>query len=257
MIPKRSNSPWQEPFALPLEARGFAVASAGLITCVSNANMADSDYIAVGDGINPPILFEYDKSANGVTAGRTSVTAGAGTAAQTATVFYTALVAALPAMSFTDNGDGTITVAHKVAGAVGNVTITENVANAGFTVSGMSGGVNAGEYGSTTTIKLMTSKRQMRITKVEIINPAGLAGDASNYWTLALKKGSTTMASWSTATAAEGTLTANTPVLMTLSATDANLVTDVDDVLSLVLTKAASAANLPAGRVVVHGNYVS
>lgn len=253
---KRANNPWQERFEILQAHGGTAVAATGLITCVTNANMADSDYITIGDGVNPALLFEYDKSANGVTSGRVSVTAGAGTAAQTAAAFATAITANMPALTVTDNLDGTLTIAHKIPGAAGNVTITENVANAGFTVSGMSGGVNAGEAASTISVKMLTAQRTMRVEKIEYVNPTGLAGHASNYWTIALLKNGTVIGSWSTATAAQSTLTANAIVNLVLSATDADLVLAAGDVLSYSLTKAASAANLPGGRLAIHGRYV-
>jgi hypothetical protein len=37
---------------------------------------------------------------------------------------------------------GVLTITHDLAGTFANVSITENVANAGFLVSGMSGGIN-------------------------------------------------------------------------------------------------------------------
>lgn len=247
-----------------------AAAATGLITCVSNANMADTDFITIGDGMNPAVVYEYDKAGDGVTGGRATwaVAGGAGGAADVAATLRTAILANQPGLSVTDNLDGTLSIAHKWPGTGGNVTITENVANAGFLVSGLSGGAaasmtaitaNVVAHAATTTRKLMTAQRKMRIDKVEYINPTGLAGHSSNYWEIALKKGSTVMAQWSTDSdvAGQGTLTANAVVNLVLSGTDANLVADVADVLSLVLTKVSSAANLPAGRIIVHGRYVS
>lgn len=245
----------------PGVAAGPVAATASFV-CETNANMTDGDYITIGDGsLNPALSFEYDKAADGVTEGRVAVTAGAGTAVQTASAFVTAINAAQLAVTASNVGgtSATVTLTHDVPGTIGNAaTLTENVSAAGFTVSGatFSGGAAADTTGATAATKLFTAQRKMRIEKVEYINPTGLAGHASNYWTIALKKGSTAMASWSTATAAEGTLTANTFVAATLSTTDADLVAAVDDVVSLALTKAASAANLPAGRLVIHGRYV-
>lgn len=261
--PRRPNDLEQEYFSFSWEhpAPGTAVApvaATGLITCVTNALMADSDYITIGDGLTAPKLYEYDKTANGVTGGRVSWAAGAGTAAQTAATLKTAIEATQPALAVTDNLDGTLSLAHKFPGAGGNVTITENVSDAGFLVAGMSGGAASDTTGATLAIKLMTAQRAMRIDKVEYVNPTGLTGHATNYWEIALKKGSTVMAQWSTDSdvAGQGTLTANTIVNPVLSATVANTAAAAADVLSLALTKAASAANLPAGRLIVHGRYV-
>lgn len=112
---------------------------------------------------------------------------------------------------------------------------------------------------ATTTVKMFTAQRFIRVTKVEYINPTGLAGHADNHWTLTLRKGSTVIATYTTDSdvVGQGTLTANAIVLPTLSATDADLVIATDDVVSLVLTKAGTAADLPAGHLIVHGRYVT
>ena len=108
------------------------------------------------------------------------------------------------------------------------------------------------------TKKLFTAQKKMRVDKVEYVNPTGLAVHATLFWEIALKKGSTVMAQWSTDSdvAGQGTLGADTIVNPVLSATDADRVAAVDDVISLALTETGAAADLPAGRIVVHGRYV-
>lgn len=115
----------------------------GTITCVTNANMADTDYITIGDGVNPVVLYEYDKAADGVTAGRVNWAAGASTAADVATTLKTAIEANQPSLTVT-RADGVLTLTSKIPGTAPNVTITENVANAGFLVTGLSGGATTG-----------------------------------------------------------------------------------------------------------------
>lgn len=112
---------------------------------------------------------------------------------------------------------------------------------------------------ATTTVKLFTAQRAVRIEKLEYINVTGLAGHADNFWLIALKKTTTTIGSWSTDSdvVGQGTIAADTIITPVLSSTDADLVWAAAEVISLVLTKAASAANLPAGRIIVHGRYVS
>ena len=64
VIPKRLVD--QEPFVLSFDHPGVApVAATGLITCATVANLADTDYITIGDGINPPWVFEFDKTGDG------------------------------------------------------------------------------------------------------------------------------------------------------------------------------------------------
>jgi hypothetical protein len=275
-LPRNADPRRQQFFTLSfdhtlpaLTANVAAVAATASFVCETDANMADSDYIAIGDGsLNPPLSFEYDKTGDGVTGGRVAVTAGT-TAISVATNFVTAINAAQLAVTASNVGgtSATVTLTHDIAGVIGNAaTLTENVTAAGFTVSGatFTGGTAATAASlslaetASRTIQLLTAQRAMRIDKVEYVNPTGLAGHASNYWEIALKKGSTVMAQWSTDSdvVGQGTLTADTIVNPALSATDANLVAAPGDVLKLALTKAASAANLPPGRIVIHGRYV-
>jgi hypothetical protein len=120
-----------------------AVCASGTVTCVAKASMADSDYITIGDGINAAKLYEFDTAGDGVTGGRVQVNISTDTSAtDVAARLVTAINANQLALSAA-NVAGVVTVTHKIAGTVGNVTITENVANAGFLVTGMSGGAAA------------------------------------------------------------------------------------------------------------------
>lgn len=257
----RPFNPWQERFELTFEHPGVAPAAASCtVTVDTNANMADGNIVTINSGINKQV-YEYDKSANGISATapvRANWAAGAGTAAQSATTLATAIALFQPELTVVDNGDGTLTLTNRVLGTVGNNT--NSCTSVGtLAITNFAGGVDAASHNATYSKKLMTAQRSMIVDKVEYINPTGLAGHATLYWEIALKKGSTVMAQWSTDSdvAGQGTLTANTFVNPTLSATAADLVAVKDDVLSLVLTKVSTAANLPAGRIVVHGRYTS
>ena len=115
---------------------------------------------------------------------------------------------------------------------------------------------HAGAVSATVVHKLRTARRPVRIDRVEYVNPTGFAADPANYWTLELRKGATVIASYSTQTAAQGAITANTFVTFVLSATDANRVAVEGDELSLALVKSGTAGNLPLGRMCAHGRYV-
>lgn len=104
--------------------------------------------------------------------------------------------------------------------------------------------------------KLFVCRQKMRVDYVEYVNPTGYAEDTTNYWKLGVKKNSTIMAEYSTQTSAQGTITGDAFTAIPLSATDANLVADVGDEISFYGTKVAAAANLPAGRVIIHGRYL-
>src|SRR5690349_10882343 len=105
---------------------------------------------------------------------------------------------------------------------------------------------------ATTVVKQFTIQRAARVLKVEYVNPTGYTQDAANYYTLEVRKGATVIASWSLQTGAQGTIAADTLVNLVLSATDANRVLAAGDRLDIALVKTAAAANLPAGRFIVH-----
>ncbi len=112
----------------------------------------------------------------------------------------------------------------------------------------------AATTGATATYKLFTAKQAMRLDLAEYINPTGFAGHASDTWTVAILKGSTVVASWTTDsdTAGQGTITANTPVMLVKSSTDGDLVFAAGDVCSLRLTKAGTPAAFSPGNGTLH-----
>lgn len=106
--------------------------SAILLTCVAQANFADSDYFTLSiDGV--PVIYEFDKAGDGVTSGRVQVNISADTTAATcAARLRTAILANQSTLTVTDNTDGTLTI------SIGDgpiISTTENVANAGFTIA--------------------------------------------------------------------------------------------------------------------------
>ena len=104
-----------------------------LVTCTTNANMTDGDKLIIAISGLDAVTFEYDKAANGVTAGNVSWAAGASTAAQVAATLVTAINGSAIAsyLTVTDNTDGTVTITVKDRHA----TFTEQVAHVAFTVA--------------------------------------------------------------------------------------------------------------------------
>lgn len=115
---------------------------------------------------------------------------------------------------------------------------------------------HANAIAATTVVKLVTARRRFRVERVEYINPTGYVQDATNFYTLELRKGATVIASWSLLTGAQGTIAADIAVNLVLSATDANRVVQAGDLLSWAMVKTAAAANLPLGRFNVSGRFV-
>lgn len=252
MTAPRNPGNTQERFRMPFDFPQTGVGSVGTVTCDTNANMADADKVVISDGIRF-VTYEYDKTANGVVAGNVSWTAGT-TAATVATNLKTAINATQPGLTVSDNLAGVLTITNNWPGAGGNVTITKTSSSA-LAVTGMSGGVNpSGSVLADTTIKLHKVKgRALRIDRVYLNLPAGLAGNASNYCNFKLlKNASTVIANWSTLNTAQTTITANTPVEMVVSATLASRSLADGDQLSLFLD-VTGTPTVPPGRIVVEG----
>lgn len=118
------------------------------------------------------------------------------------------------------------------------------------------GPVEHAQVTQTTSVKLWSvpAGRKFRLDRALYINPTGLAEDATNWFVVAVQKGSTNMAAWSTDADEAGTnsIPANTPLELTLSATQADRVAVAGDVISLTLTEGGTAT-LPAGRIVIEG----
>ena len=116
----------------------------GTITCVAKADLVDGETLTISDGTHS-VVFEFDVTGDGVTSGRTAVDVSAATtAADVAAVLHGVINGITTGLTVTstDNLDGTLDLQNDATGVLGNVTITETVVNAGFLVTGMSGGVD-------------------------------------------------------------------------------------------------------------------
>lgn len=91
----------------------------------------------------------------------------------------------------------------------------------------------------------------LEVVKAEVLSVTGLAAHATAYFTITIKNGATVIATWSTLLGAEGTLTANTFMAMTLAAAISDRRALEGDVLTLSLDETGDTT-LPAGRVVLH-----
>jgi cysteine-rich repeat protein len=112
-------------------------AATGSIVAVGGADLMDGETFVVGDG-STAITFEFDNDVM-FTSGRTPIIF---TGAEDAATVGTAIAAAinLSSLEITASGTATVMLTNDVTTSLGNVPITETVAAAGFTVTGMSGG---------------------------------------------------------------------------------------------------------------------
>lgn len=124
-------------------AVGTDVAATGSITTVAGANLVDGETFVLNDGVNPAVTFEFDSNASVVqTATLRAVNFTGGDSANTVRDTIIAAIAAAPTLDITASNGGAalVNLVNDTAGYAGNVTITETVADVGFTVTGMSGG---------------------------------------------------------------------------------------------------------------------
>jgi hypothetical protein len=119
-----------------------SVAATGTITAVAGASLVDGETFTINDGINTPTVFEFD-SGGGVGGGNVAVTFTGGDSASTVAASILAAINGVGAtlLVTASSGGGAVTnVTHDRGGTVGNNAITETVANAGFIVTGLTGG---------------------------------------------------------------------------------------------------------------------
>lgn len=104
------------------------------------------------------------------------------------------------------------------------------------------------------TVKLWKLPRAFRLDRVMYTNPTGLAVDGANFFNVKIRNltSAVTMANRTTATDA---IVADTPVDLTLSATDSDLVMAQDDVLAVFFDETGDTT-LPPGRFVFEGRFL-
>jgi len=120
----------------------------GLLTVVAGSALLDGETFVLSDGTHVPQSFEFDVANDGVVGGHVEIDiAGTETPAQVGALCAAAIDATTSA-TFTydaiDNLDGTVALWNTTWAAAGNTAQSETVADAGFVVTNMTGGVDAG-----------------------------------------------------------------------------------------------------------------
>jgi hypothetical protein len=119
-----------------------------------------------------------------------------------------------------------------------------------------------GTQAATITLPGMKIPASMSLRNAWLINQVTLAGDDTNYYTLALKQGATTIATYSTKlTGGQGTVTANVPAPLINTATglaftanDQLKLAAADGDLTLVVTKFGTGVpTLASLQLAIHG----
>lgn len=125
----------------------------GSITTIAVASLVDGETFVLDDGVNAAVTFEFDGDSSVVESAtlRQVDISAITTADQVRDAIITAVINA-PTLDTTavNSGSALVSLSNDSAGVIGNVAITETVTNAGFVVTGMSGGVSESfnQYGS-------------------------------------------------------------------------------------------------------------
>lgn len=122
----------------------LGVAATGSITTVAKALLLDGETFTLNDGLNGAKVFEFDVNGTGVTTGRVRVNVSTDT---TADNVRDRIIAAMNAASnwnitASSGGAATVNLVNDLSGTLGNQTSSETVADVGFAITNMSGGVN-------------------------------------------------------------------------------------------------------------------
>jgi hypothetical protein len=112
--------------------------------------------------------------------------------------------------------------------------------------------MNIGSVSATQTHFLFNVKRRFKITHLHLSNDAVLAAHGSNYVVIEIKRGSTVLGDWSTATGGDGGLPAADVVQIAIDS--ANDTVPANSTITCVVTINGSAA-LTRSRVIVEGYY--
>lgn len=120
----------------------------GTITTIAQASLVDTETFTLDDGVNTPTVFEFDVVPNGVTPGNVVVDVSGDT---TADDVRDTIIAAINGVSTLDisavtGGAATVNLQNDLGGTAGNTTSSETVANAGFIVTNMTGGLDDGAF---------------------------------------------------------------------------------------------------------------
>ena len=117
----------------------------GSVTCVAKANLIDGETVTIAGK-----TYEFDVAGDGVTGGNVAVDVSAATTAVTVALALAGAISSEGDCSVVWDGlTDTLGLVNLTPGAAGNVTITDTVADAGFTHTGFTGGADG-----TVTVRL-------------------------------------------------------------------------------------------------------
>lgn len=110
---------------------------------------------------------------------------------------------------------------------------------------------------TTTLTGKIRVRRAMVMDAIYVTSPDGFTGHSSAHWTIAVKKSSTTVASYTTDSdvTGQGTLVAGTPKAGAVGSDPANVLA-AGDVLDIVITKASTPTAFPSCKLSLYGRVI-
>lgn len=122
----------------------------GSITTVAVASLVDGETFTLDDGVNTPVVFEFDVTPDGVTPGNVVVDVSGDTTANDVRDTIISVINAVDRSTFTilasDGGAATVDLVNQTGGTVGNTTSAETVVDGTFAVTNMAGGADDGAF---------------------------------------------------------------------------------------------------------------
>lgn len=124
---------------------GYDGPARGEMTMIPGTDLVDGDNFILDDGVNPAVTFEYDLNGGGITGDVAIVYTGIETADEIRDLTVQAINGAASLdITAARAGSSRVVMVNDQDGVVGNNAIVENVTDAGFTVTGFSGGSTTG-----------------------------------------------------------------------------------------------------------------
>lgn len=117
-----------------------AISAVGTITCVAKANLVDTETVTLVNAAGTTYIFEFDTDGGGAT--EIQVDVSGDVTADDVAATLAGVIDGTGGLTAAANA-AVVTVTQSDPGVGGNVAITETVADAGFLVSGFSGGQDA------------------------------------------------------------------------------------------------------------------
>jgi hypothetical protein len=141
----------------------YTTRATGTITTIAVASLLDNETFTIDDGVSPALVFEFNKSGTATIAPANVEVdiSGDTTADNVRDTIITAInaVKSLNTIQASNGGAATVDLENVVPGTASNTTQSDTVANAGFVITNMTGGLQADGNGALAAVTGATNWR--------------------------------------------------------------------------------------------------